>query len=112
MPNQIRNSFCTANLAACSPAMPLGGAVRAPINSAPWAARDEESASELLDKFLESSQRESIFVDCSKLNPWAIRLVRARGFEFSRPLTRMFRGANSSPGRPDRLGAILGPEFG
>jgi len=78
----------------------------------PWVARDQDSAAELLDQFLEQSRREFIFVDCLKLSSWATKLVTARGFEFSRPLTRMFRGTNLSPGQPDLLGAILGPEFG
>ncbi len=78
----------------------------------PWMARDEASATGLLDQFLERSQRELLFVDCLKTCPWAIKLVKARGFTFSRPLTRMFRGTNSFPGHPDLLGAILGPEFG
>jgi hypothetical protein len=75
-------------------------------------AADREAAEELLERFLDRSERELVFVDCVKLNPWAIKLVRARGFEFSRPLTRMFRGRNGSPGSPERLCAILGPEFG
>lgn len=78
----------------------------------PWMARDESSARELLDDFLRRSSRERIFVDCLKSNPFARALLRARGFEYSRPLTRMFRGPNSHPGRPELLCAVLGPEFG
>lgn len=78
----------------------------------PWMARDETAAAELLDEFLRRSVRETIFVDVLKANPFAIPLVRGRGFECSRPLTRMVRGPNAHPGRPELLGAILGPEFG
>jgi GNAT superfamily N-acetyltransferase len=78
----------------------------------PWMARDEVAAASLLDQFLSRSERELVFVDCLPQNPWAIPLVKNRGFQFSRPLTRMFRGANKYPGRPDLLCAILGPEFG
>ena len=78
----------------------------------PWMARDEASARELLDEFLRRSGRETVFVDCLKENPYARQLVGSRGFEFSRPLTRMYRGLNTHPGRPELLCAALGPEFG
>jgi GNAT superfamily N-acetyltransferase len=78
----------------------------------PWMARNEDVAARLLDEFLRRSGRELVFVDCLRENPWALPLVKARGFEFSRPLTRMFRGSNQHPGRPELLCAALGPEFG
>jgi GNAT superfamily N-acetyltransferase len=78
----------------------------------PWMARTEDVASTLLDEFLRRSGRELVFIDCLRENPWALSLVKARGFEFSRPLTRMFRGTNSFPGQPELLCAALGPEFG
>ncbi len=78
----------------------------------PWMTRDESTARALLDEFLGQSSRETVFVDAMQPNLWAIALLREHGFEFSRPLTRMFRGRNDYPGRPELLGAILGPEFG
>jgi hypothetical protein len=78
----------------------------------PWMASTEEVAAALLDEFLRRSGRELVFVDCVRRNPWAVSLVKARGFTFSRPLTRMFRGKNNHDGRPELLCAILGPEFG
>jgi GNAT superfamily N-acetyltransferase len=78
----------------------------------PWMARDEDVAAALLDEFLTRSGRELVFVDCMLENPWALSLVKTRGFEFSRPLTRMFRGKNNYPGQPELLCAALGPEFG
>jgi predicted N-acetyltransferase YhbS len=78
----------------------------------PWMANSEEVAARLLDEFLRRSGRELLFVDCMLNNPFALPLVKARGFEFSRPLTRMFRGTNKHPGRPELLCATLGPEFG
>lgn len=78
----------------------------------PWMARTEAIASRLLDEFLRRSQRDLVFVDVLRANPVATPLLAARGFEISRPLTRMLRGANAHPGRPDLLCAILGPEFG
>ncbi len=78
----------------------------------PWIARDAVAARQLLADFLERSQRDTIFVDVLTNNSWARALLNQRGFEFSRPLTRMHRGANIYPGQPDLVCAILGPEFG
>lgn len=78
----------------------------------PWMARDKRVAATLLDEFLHRSVRDLVFVDCVRPNPWAVQLVKARGFELSRPLTRMFRGTNTFPGHPELLCGILGPEFG
>ena len=78
----------------------------------PWTARDKNAAAALLDEFLRRSTRHLLFVYCLCGNPWAVPLVKARGFELSRPLTRMFRGTNNCVGRPELLYAILGPEFG
>jgi len=78
----------------------------------PWIARDEQTARALLDHFLERSHRETIFVDVLRDNRWARTLVNEKGFEFSRPLTRMYRGENRHSGQPKLVCAILGPEFG
>ncbi|HEV2494696.1 MAG TPA: GNAT family N-acetyltransferase [Terriglobia bacterium] len=78
----------------------------------PWVAKDEASARSLLAEFVHRSKREHIFVDCMKSSSFACEFVRAMGFEFSRLLTRMYRGANHYPGTPEVVGAILGPEFG
>jgi len=82
------------------------------IQMGPWVARNREVAGTLLDTFLCFATGRPVFVDCVPGNPWAVPLVKARGFEFSRPLTRMFRGTNDHAERPDLLGAVLGPEFG
>ena len=78
----------------------------------PWVAHDESSALALLDEFLLRSRQENVFVDGMKPSPWAMKLLREHGFQFSRSLTRMYRGRNDFPGRPKLQGAILGPEFG
>jgi hypothetical protein len=78
----------------------------------PWAASDPDAAATILDAFLNRSGRETVFVDVLKDNSWARELTAQRGFHWSRNLTRMYRGVNAYPGRPDLLGAILGPEFG
>jgi ribosomal protein S18 acetylase RimI-like enzyme len=78
----------------------------------PWMAKDAASAQHLLETFLARSARETLIVDCLKSNCVASDLLKAFGFTYSRPLTRMYRGPNHHPGRPDVLCAILGPEFG
>jgi len=78
----------------------------------PWIAMDEGTGQRILDRFLAQSSRGIVLTDCSKANPFIRRIVQARGFEYSRPLARMFRGRNEYPGRPELVCAILGPEFG
>jgi GNAT superfamily N-acetyltransferase len=78
----------------------------------PWIGRQESTAESLLAKFLRRSNREMIFVDCVMSNPFARAILERRGFESQRRLTRMFRGPNLHPGKPELLCAILGPEFG
>ncbi len=78
----------------------------------PWVAREESAAEAILDEFLRRSARETVFVDLVKAHPFAEKLLRSRGFVFSRPLMRMVRGPNSCPGRPGLSCAVLGPEFG
>ena len=78
----------------------------------PWLAKDAPSARDLLEIFLARSRRETLVVDCLKVNNVAVSLLKSYGFTYSRLLTRMYRGTNTYPGRPDILCAILGPEFG
>lgn len=78
----------------------------------PWMARTRAAAEKLLQSFLAKSSCETVIVDCMKSNSMAVELLREYGFLPSRPLTRMVRGANTYPGRPESFCAILGPEFG
>jgi GNAT superfamily N-acetyltransferase len=78
----------------------------------PWVALNGGAAREVLENFLLRSRRQVVLVDVLKDNPWAPALLAEHGFKFSRTLTRMFRGGNAHPGRPDLLCAALGPEFG
>jgi ribosomal protein S18 acetylase RimI-like enzyme len=78
----------------------------------PWVANDESGAEQMLDTFLARSARESLVIDCLRSHPWARGALEARGFELARPLTRMRRGGNMYPGRPEMVCGILGPEFG
>lgn len=78
----------------------------------PWMAKSSSSARHLLEAFIARSMRETLVVDCLKENDAAISIVKSCGFTYSRLLTRMYRGPNTFPGRPEVLCAILGPEFG
>jgi GNAT superfamily N-acetyltransferase len=78
----------------------------------PWVAANEQSARHMLQQFLGQSLREVVVVDWPLLRPFTRKLLQEFGFTPSRPLTRMYRGRNRFPGRPDLLCAILGPEFG
>jgi RimJ/RimL family protein N-acetyltransferase len=78
----------------------------------PWMSTDAEVARRLLEAFVVRSSREILVVDCMKANVGAARLLKSSGFSYSRTLTRMYRGANDYPGRPELLYAIMGPEFG
>lgn len=78
----------------------------------PWCARNREAAQELLQSFLQQSPRETIIVDCLPSNSAIVDLLKTAGFTRSRPLTRMVRGQNLHPGKPESICAILGPEFG
>ncbi len=78
----------------------------------PWMANDAVVARTLLERFLACSTRDVLIVDWLKSNIVAGQLLRSCGFSYTRPLTRMYRGENAHPGSVERLGAILGPEFG
>ena len=78
----------------------------------PWMAIDSQAARRLLETFLRRCSGETLVVDCLQANQMAGELVRARGFSYSRSLTRMYRGENQFPGKTGDLCAILGPEFG
>jgi predicted GNAT family acetyltransferase len=78
----------------------------------PWMATNRDAAEQILQAFLAVSRRETIVVDSLTANAFTIDLLKGYGFARSRPLTRMFRGSNQYPGKPERLCAILGPEFG
>ena len=77
-----------------------------------WMARDDDTARTLLSNFLQRSSRDTVIVDALKSRRVAGELLSKNGFSPARQLTRMYRGPNSHPGKPETLCAILGPEFG
>jgi GNAT superfamily N-acetyltransferase len=78
----------------------------------PWIATDCQAAQQLLQSFLRQSTRENVIVDYLPSNSAILDMLKAAGFAYSRPLTRMVRGQNLNPGKPESVCAILGPEFG
>jgi GNAT acetyltransferase-like protein len=78
----------------------------------PWMARDRDIAKTMLTDFLTRSSRNAVIVDALQPNKVAGEILRDNGFTIARPLTRMYRGPNAFPGKPESLCAILGPEFG
>jgi GNAT superfamily N-acetyltransferase len=78
----------------------------------PWMARDRDTAERMLMDFLQRSSRDTVVVDALKTNSVAGEILRSNGFTIARPLTRMYRGPNTFPGKPELLCAIVGPEFG
>jgi GNAT superfamily N-acetyltransferase len=78
----------------------------------PWVASEADAARHLLDAFLAISSRDVQIADCVSAHRHARDLLQSCGFACTRPLTRMFRGSNHYPGLPERVCAILGPEFG
>ncbi|MBS1839539.1 MAG: GNAT family N-acetyltransferase [Acidobacteria bacterium] len=78
----------------------------------PWIAKDAATGQRILEQFLKQSSRGTVVTDCLQANPFAKNILQAQGFEYARPLTRMFRGQNKFPGRPELVCSILGPEFG
>lgn len=78
----------------------------------PWIARDAGTAAQMLDTFLLDSNCDTLIVDQMKANPFMTELLTARGFTYTRLLTRMYRGGNDFPGHSEFICAIMGPEFG
>ena len=77
----------------------------------PVVASDLELASSLVVTSLISGLGQPVVVDVpAERGDW-LELLHEFGFEEKRPLVRMFRGA-SPVGRPERVWAIFGPEFG
>jgi len=78
----------------------------------PWVAAAAETAERLWRWGLAMAGDAPMFVDVLGPAPHAKELVCAAGFEQQRPQIRMYRGKNSSPGRPDLECGVLGPETG
>src|SRR4051812_15056202 len=78
----------------------------------PWMATNSSLAGDLLRQSLSRSVRDTIVVDCLTSRAFVTEILTSSGFTPARRLTRMYRGPNASPGHPEKLCAIMGPEFG
>lgn len=78
----------------------------------PLVAEDVTAAGRLLRRVLSASGGRPVILDLPARNAAALELARELGFERSRVLFRMYRGANRHPGRPDKVYALSGFEYG
>lgn len=78
----------------------------------PIVAEDLETARELVSHSLSGQHGRRIAIDVPKYAAEWTRWMESAGFEVERPFLRMCRGANASPGLPDQVFGIAGPEFG
>ena len=78
----------------------------------PVVADSADSAIRLARAFLEKSDGKAIFWDIPDRHRAAVAWAEANGFTAQRSLTRMFLGENTTPGSPENIFAIAGPEIG
>ena len=78
----------------------------------PLAAKDAETARQLLEGILARIPGRRVFIDICLANPNARTLMQEYGMRLQRPFTRMYRGRGVSPGRPELVYGIAGPEIG
>ena len=77
----------------------------------PLVARDEATALELLQSGLAVIQS-PIYVDVVDHAPRLQEWLRAQGFAFQRPFTRMVHGLAAAPGNEKLVYCVAGPELG
>jgi GNAT superfamily N-acetyltransferase len=77
----------------------------------PVTARDVATARALVAASMQAEPGGRVVLDVPADRPDWLATLAEMGFAVQRPLIRMFRAARP-PGRPDRLWAIFGPEFG
>jgi GNAT superfamily N-acetyltransferase len=78
----------------------------------PCAATSAESTVKLVVAMLSRMTGAHVFVDVCIKNPWALQLLNSMGFKCQRSLVRMYRGPHDSPGKPELVFSIAGPELG
>lgn len=78
----------------------------------PWVAAAGEVAERLWRWGLDQAAGLPMYVDTLGPNPIATQLVTASGFVVQREFTRMYRGENRFPGRPELQYGLFGPETG
>lgn len=78
----------------------------------PVVAQDMTIAKELCSAALHHASGQPVIIDSPSGNRAWTSWLHDIGFREQRPLIRMYRGTNASPGVPEKQYAILGPEFG
>ncbi len=78
----------------------------------PIVAANDEAGEAIVRALLARVRGRRVFWDVPDDTHGAMRLVKELGFTQQRVLTRMFLGANETPGRPDRIWALAAPEIG
>jgi len=78
----------------------------------PVIADDFETAKRVVSAALRRCNGRPVVIDALLHTPEWIAWLSSLGFVEQRPLIRMYRGSNASPGVPKKQFAILGPEFG
>ncbi|MDQ6759017.1 MAG: GNAT family N-acetyltransferase [Acidobacteriota bacterium] len=78
----------------------------------PLVAHDDRIAQDLLAACLHSQGGKKFAVDIPEFRPEWLSWLTARGFSTARSFVRMRRGDNTCLGQPERMYAIVGPEFG
>ncbi|MBC7777998.1 MAG: GNAT family N-acetyltransferase [Phycisphaerae bacterium] len=78
----------------------------------PIVATRFEVAAQLLSAAVRKAEGKAIVIDVPAHTLAWSEFVSSMGFTLLRPLIRMYRGSNATPGLPQKQFAILGPEFG
>ncbi len=78
----------------------------------PWVANDPEAAQALLFKLIRVRNPHRTFIDIIDPNPHSQHMLETLGFIQQRPFIRMYRGKNPSPGIPELVYSLSGPELG
>ena len=78
----------------------------------PLIAGNRNIASKLMSEALNSCQDERVAIDVPDFDAEWKQWLISRGFSLQRTFTRMYRGSNKYPGRPQNQYTVLGPEFG
>ena len=66
----------------------------------------------LLARVFQLAAGQEVIIDILSENAWVRELVQRAGLVQQRTLTRMYQGPNATPGRPQSIVALAGPEVG
>ena len=78
----------------------------------PIVCEGPEAGQALLTRMFQLLAGQAVIIDILSENTWVREWVANAGLLMQRPLTRMYQGPNTAPGRRERIVAIAGPEVG